>query len=40
MSEGYTYTTLNGGPDKPPRHGVVYLDDRAWIRGVGTGTVG
>ena len=37
MSEGYTYTTLNCGPGKPMSVRVsFYLDDKAWIRAVGT----
>jgi hypothetical protein len=30
--QGYTYTTLSGGPEEPVRVGVSFhLDDRAWI---------
>jgi hypothetical protein len=39
MGEGYTYTTLSGGPDQPVRIQVsFYLDAEAWIRVPGTGT--
>jgi hypothetical protein len=39
MSEGYTYTTLSGGPDKPMNVTVsFYLDDLAWMRVVGADT--
>jgi hypothetical protein len=32
MSEGYTYTTLSGGPGEPIKVGVsFYLDEQAWI---------